>query len=198
MSLLMSFSSQEKGIAVTTAAPPDAVVVASPATIDVTAIGTVVIAGAPEDSSTLLEDEESDPAAASVLIASALELAPLSAAAVELTSASPRELTESVLDAAEVASPEAVAVAASLTVVVEVKVLVSVARMMFRTRTPTVEVFCASALFKIAGTQETHYCRNGKVRGYGRGRRNLLASAGRGQTLFSSKLGGSLRSSCGT
>src|SRR5690348_8181746 len=135
MSLLMSSSSQEKGIAVTTAAPPEAVAVAFPAAIDVTAIGTVVIAGALEDSSTLLADEEPDPAAASVLAASALELAPLSAAAVELTSAitlaresaaalelasaSARELTESVLDA-ELASPEAVAVADSVTVVVEV------------------------------------------------------------------------------
>lgn len=104
----------------TTAAPPEAVAVAFPAAIDVTAIATVVIAGAPEDSSTLLEDEELEPAAASVLVTSAFEPAPLTAAAVELASASARELTESVLDAAEVASPEAVAVAASLTVVVEV------------------------------------------------------------------------------
>ena len=74
-----------------------------------------MIAGALENSSPLLEDKEPDPAAAS-----AIKLTPLSAAAVEVTSASSRELTESVLDAAEVASPEAVAVAALLTVVVEV------------------------------------------------------------------------------
>jgi hypothetical protein len=115
MSLLTSSSSQEKGIAVTTAAPPEAVAVAFPSAIDVTAIGTVVMAGALEDSSTLLEDEELDPAAAS-----AVELTPPSATSVEVASTSARELTESVLDAAEVASPEAVAVAASLTVVVEV------------------------------------------------------------------------------
>lgn len=116
----MSSSSQEKGIAVTTAAPPEAVAVAFPAPIDVTAIGTVVMAGALEDSSTLLEDGEPDSAAASELDSvAALELV-LSAAAVEVASASERELMESVLDAAEVASPEAVAVADSRTVVVEV------------------------------------------------------------------------------
>lgn len=147
----MSSSSQEKGIAVTTAAPPEAVAVAFPAPIDVTAIGTVVMAGALEDSSTLLEDEEPDSAAASVLDSVAVLEPALSAAAVEAAPASARELTESVLDTEEVASSEAVAVAASLTVVVEVYVLVSVSRTMFKTRTPTVEVFCASVLSRMVG-----------------------------------------------
>lgn len=189
MSLLMSSSSQEKGIAVTTAAPPEAVAVEFPASTDVEAIGMVVTAGALDGSSALLEDEELESS-------EMLELALLSARA--LVSTSVRELTASVLGVAEFASTEAVATADARIVAVEVKVLVSVCRMMLRIRTPTVVVFSASASFRISAISQTHHSRNSKGIGHGRGRLHLLARASRNQPLFSSQPGGSLGSSCGS
>lgn len=106
----------------TTAAPSTAVAVEFPVSTDVEEMGTVVMAGKLDGVSALLEDAELDCDAA--LAASALD----STAALELAllAASPRELTSSVLDAAEVTPPEAVTVAGSRTVVVDVYVLVSV------------------------------------------------------------------------